>query len=105
MYKSQTFTVAHKQAAFRIREEIKKSGGSKPGGAGGGKGGEAGASHRTIKVLTSSIEALPSTLTNANAENSDDDKGSKRMPSDSSTGSKRSNQGHPALCRPEKRKK
>jgi hypothetical protein len=107
VYKSHAFTAAHKQAAFRIREEIKKSGGSKPGGAGGGKGGEAGASNRTIKVLTSSIEALTSTLTNANDENSDDDEdeGSKRMASDSSTGSKRSNQGHPALCRPEKQRK
>ena len=71
------------------------------------KEGEAGASNHTLKVLTSSIEALTSTLTNTNDENSDDDddEGSKRMPSDSSAGSKRSNQGHPALCRPEKQRK
>ena len=102
------FTANQKQATYRNRKEIKHllGSGTRPGGAGAGKGGDAGASNCTIKVLTSSIEALTSKLTNAKDTSDDeDDEGSNRMPSDVSAGSKRSNHGHPALCRPGKKQK
>ena len=102
------FTPAHKQAAYQIRQSLKGSatGGPKSGGTGGGKGGDAAASNRAIKTLTSSVDSLMLFIAKGKGHDfdsdDDNDNDSKRMSSDASASSKRSNQGHPALCRPNK---
>ena len=108
----QDSTTNERRAAYQLRRslgELVSIGGAAGGKGGGGGGGGGGTiSNRSIKALTASVNALTKMTQADDIDTSDSDESApKRMASseDGSAGSKRSNAGHPALVRPDKKAK